>query len=112
MKRKKEKLQLHKRKNHGCNYTNTFAMKNKRQHTCTKLKANTDNFAKKKQKNFFNTSRLGMFVWLQSQITCKQHNKHTHYKTKTKTKKNHAKKKVVTNSRETKHKSCTRNCNP
>ncbi len=85
-------------------------MKNKRQHTCTKLKTNIDNFAKKIKKKKLNTSRLGMFVWLQSQITCKQHNKHTHYKTKTK--KTMKKKKVVTNSHETKHKSCTRNCNP
>jgi hypothetical protein len=66
-------------------------MKNKRQHTCTKLKANIDNVAKKNQFFFNNTSRLGMFVWLQSQITCKQHNKHTHIG-KEKQKKNHAKK--------------------
>ncbi len=50
------KIYIKKKKNHGCNCINIFTIKNKRQHTCTKLKANLDNVAKKTKRKNLNTS--------------------------------------------------------
>ncbi len=48
--KKRGKITLQTRRNHGCNRTSTSAVKNRRQHTCTKQKANLDNVVKKTKK--------------------------------------------------------------
>jgi hypothetical protein len=72
--KKRGKITLQTRKNHGCNRTSTSAVFFTQDNT---LAQNKKQILTNQKKNY-KTSRLGMLVWLQSQITYKQHNKQTH----------------------------------